>query len=104
MLSGVMLIIVTMFAVLGAYYTAELAAEFFAKKQLTRTVLVTMCTDNNGAYDAVMKRAPCRAAVRVVVLCRDGRAPSEGVSTAMRGVHFATKEEAADIICDILTM
>lgn len=104
MLSGVMLIIVTMFAVLGAYYTAELAAEFFAKKQLTRTVLVTMCTDNNGAYDAVMNARRAAPQCEVVVLCRDGRAPSEGVSTAMRGVHFATKEEAADIICDILAM
>lgn len=104
MLSGVMLIIVTMFAVLGAYYTAELAAEFFAKKQLTRTVLFTLCTDNDGAYGAVMNARRAVPQCEVVVLCKDGQPPSESVSAAMRGVHFATKENAADIICDILAM
>ncbi len=104
MLSGVMLIIVTMFAVLGVYYTAEVAAEFFAKRKLTRTVMVTAYSENEGIYETVMHLRRCVPECEVVVLCNDGNIACEKLAGSMRGVHFTTCDNAVQLICDVLAL
>ena len=83
MLSGVMLIIVTMFAVLGAYYLSDLLTNCLFRRRKVAEALV-------DARAALPDTA-------VVVLC-----PQEDAFTppgaGMRGVAFATPDTLAQVV------
>ena len=55
MKSGVILIVITMFAVLGAYYLSDLAAQWFAgRKRLRRAVVVVSGESPEEIWENVM--------------------------------------------------
>ena len=46
MLSGILLILVTMLAVLGAYYLTELASQASAKRKTLKNAVVLLCVQD----------------------------------------------------------
>ena len=46
MLSGILLILVTMLAVLGAYYLTELASQADAKRKTLKNAVVLLCAQD----------------------------------------------------------
>lgn len=92
MLSGVMLIVVTMFAVLGAYYLSDvLTACLFRRKKTGNALVVLRAQTGDEVWAGVLDVRAALPEVPVVVLGADEsarRPPKAG----LRGVAFATPE------------
>lgn len=98
MLSGVMLIIVTMFAVLGAYYLSDLLTNCLFRRRKAAEALVVLRADTSEQMWA--GRAGC---TRGFAGHRGGGAvPAGGRFTppgaGMRGVAFATPDTLAQVV------
>ena len=81
MLSGVMLIIVTMFAVLGAYYLSDLLTNCLFRRRKAAEALVVLRADTSEQMWAGVL---------------DARAALPGAG--MRGVAFATPDTLAQVV------
>lgn len=99
MLSGVLLIVVTMFAVLGAYYLSDVLAGCARRRSRLCGAVVLLAADGaaqvwNGVLDvrARMPDAP------VVVLCREP-VDAQRLEPSMKGVVFATPETLGETVC-----
>lgn len=92
MLSGVMLIIVTMFAVLGAYYLSDLLTNcLFRRRKAAEALVVLRADTSEQMWAGVLDARAALPDTAVVVLC-----PQEDAFTppgaGMRGVAFATPD------------
>ena len=98
MLSGVMLIIVTMFAVLGAYYLSDLLTNCLAE-----ALVVLRADTSEQMWAGVLDARAALPDTAVVVLC-----PQEDAFTppgaGMRGVAFATPDTLAQVVQAQLTV
>ena len=98
MLSGVMLIVVTMFAVLGAYYLSDvLTGCLFRRKMAGEALVVLRAETGDRMWAGVLDVRAVLPDIPVVVLCADGETifpPGAGV----RGVALATRETLAEVI------
>lgn len=100
MLSGIMLIIVTMFAVLGAYYLSDLLTACLFKSKTESRVAVLLAADRmedvwNGVLD-LRARIPQST---IVILCQTLPADTLRLEPSMQGVVFATPETLAEVVC-----
>lgn len=100
MLSGIMLIIVTMFAVLGAYYLSDLLTGCLFKSNAKNRVAVLLATERvedvwNGVLD-LRARIPQST---IVILCQTLPDESQRLEPSMQGVLFATADTLADVVC-----
>ena len=89
MLSGVMLIIVTMFAVLGAYYLSDLLTNcLFRRRKAAEALVVLRADTSEQMWAGVLDARAALPDTAVVVLC-----PQEDAFTppgaGMRGVAYA---------------
>ena len=103
MLSGVMLIIVTMFAVLGAYYLSDLLTNCLFRRRKAAEALVVLRADTSeqmwaGVLDA---RAALPDTAVVVRPQEDAFTPP---GAGMRGVAFATPDTLAQVVQAQLTV
>ncbi len=98
MLSGVMLIVVTMFAVLGAYYLSDLLTRCLLRRKGTRdAVVVLRARTGERLWSDVLDLRALLPDLPVVVLCgKDGTPVPPG--TELRGVTMATADTLADSI------
>ena len=98
MLSGVMLIVVTMFAVLGAYYLSDvLTGCLFRRKKAGDALVVLRADTGDRMWSGVLDERAALPDLPVVVRCADGEAlspPGAGV----RGVALATPDTLAEVI------
>lgn len=98
MLSGVMLIVVTMFAVLGAYYLSDvLTGCLFRRKKAGDALVVLRAETGDRMWAGVLDIRAALPDIPVVVLCAEGETlspPGAGV----RGVALATPETLAEVI------
>ena len=98
MLSGVMLIVVTMFAVLGAYYLSDvLTGCLFRRKKAGEALVVLRAETGDRMWAGVLDVRAALPDIPVVVLCAEGETlspPGAGV----RGVALATPETLAEVI------
>ena len=98
MLSGGMLIVVTMFAVLGAYYLSDvLTGCLFRRKKAGEALVVLRAETGDRMWAGVLDVRAVLPDIPVVVLCADGETifpPGAGV----RGVALATRETLAEVI------
>ena len=98
MLSGVMLIIVTMFAVLGAYYLSDLLTNcLFRRRKAAEALVVLRADTSEQMWAGVLDARAALPDTAVVVLC-----PQEDAFTppgaGMRGVAFATPDTLAQVV------
>ena len=95
MLSGVMLIIVTMFAVLGAYYLSDLLTNCLFRRR--KALVVLRADTSEQMWAGVLDARAALPDTAVVVLC-----PQEDAFTppgaGMRGVAFATPDTLAQVV------
>lgn len=106
MLSGVLLIVVTMFAVLGAYYLSDVLTSclFRSGREETPTVVVTTA---RSAQDAalwnnvlnVRSRMPRSA---VIVVMPELSEQTEQLEPSLQNVLFATPETLSETVCEQL--
>ncbi|MBP8855268.1 MAG: hypothetical protein KBG54_02050 [Oscillospiraceae bacterium] len=100
MLNGVMLIIVTMFAVLGAYFLSDvLTACIFRGNDIPRAV-VLLSTGSleqmwNGVLEVRQKNPDCE----VIILCTGAVDEKARLEPSMRGVSFATPDTLGVTLC-----
>lgn len=105
MISVLMLIIVTVFAVLGAYYLSDLfTASVFRPKHVQR-VAVLLGTDHmedmwNGVLD-LRSRMPH---TKIIVLCPEETPTCQRLEPSLRDVVFATPDTVGDVVCEQLLM
>ena len=105
MLSGIMLIFVTMFAVIGAYYLSDLLTAFLFRSKRQANVAVLMAGDRmedvwNGVLD-LRARLPQST---VVVLCKSLPADTQHLEPSMQNVLFATPETVGEVVCQQLVV
>lgn len=102
MLSGVMLIVVTMFAVLGAYYLSDLlTARLFRRKKLPGALLVVHADTGERVWENVLDAREALPDAPMVVLCTGEAAPLPP-GAGLRGVVFATRETLGGVVYDQL--
>ncbi|MEF9865348.1 MAG: hypothetical protein RR576_11235 [Oscillospiraceae bacterium] len=100
MLSGVMLIVITMFAVLGAYFLSDVLTSCIFKSGKIPKAIVLLSTGKldemwNGITDIRQKNPECD----IIVLCSGAMDEKERLEPSMRGVSFATKETIGTTLC-----
>ena len=103
MLSVIMLVIVTLFAVLGAYYVSDLLTEgMFRKRHISRitVLLATDCLEDmwNGVLDLRAKMPH----TNIIVLCKEGTPTAQRREPSLRDVVFATPETVGAVVCEQL--
>lgn len=98
MLSGVMLIIVTMFAVLGAYYLSDLlTGHLFRHRKGAQPLVVVQADSGDGMWSGVLDVRTLLPDAPVVVLCtREETLPPPGAN--LRGVVFATPDTLGRVV------
>ena len=104
MLSGIMLIVVTMFAVLGAYYVSEMLTRCLLRRRKLQNAVVLLAAHSpeemwNGVLD-VRAKLPESA---VVVLCAQ-ELELHRLEPSMKGVVFATPDTLGEVVCAQLAM
>lgn len=103
MLSGVMLIIVTMFAVLGAYFLSDILTECIFKKNSAPKVIVVLAS--NGAeqvWNSVVDAKAKMPDTEIIVLCNSEPARCEAVVPSLRGVSFASSANIGQAVSNKL--
>lgn len=99
MLSGIMLIIVTMFAMLGAYYVSDLLTNFFIKKaKLKNAVVLLAAQSSEEMWNGVLNVRTKMPESVVVVLCAE-TLECQRLEPSMKGVLFATPQSIGEVIC-----
>ncbi len=97
MLSGVMLIVVTMFAVLGAYYLSDLLTGHLLRRKRARPLVVVEAESGEQLWSGVLDVRAVLPDAPVVVLCEQREAlPPPGAG--LRGVAFATPETLGRVV------
>lgn len=105
MLSGILLILVTMLAVLGAYYLTELASQAGAKrKTLKNAVCCFGAQDAEQMWAAVLGCARPSCRTRRWWCFRLRRPRHSRWSPAWRGVTFASPGTVGAEVCRLLAV
>lgn len=98
MLSGVMLIVVTMFAVLGAYYLSDLLTNRLLRRKASGDAVVVLRAQSNEQVWAGVLDARAALPDAAVVVLRARESTLMPPQAGMRGVAFATPETLAGTI------
>ncbi|MEG1381044.1 MAG: hypothetical protein RSC73_02270 [Ruthenibacterium sp.] len=105
MLSGVMLIIVTMFAVLGAYYLSDLLTVCLFKTSKVRSAIVLLATDApEQMWNSVLAMRNKLPESEIIVLYQNTEILPRKLEPGMQRVLFATPETVGTILCGCLAM
>ena len=101
MLSGILLILVTMLAVLGAYYLTELASQAGAKRKTLKNAVVLLCAqDAEQMWAAVLDARAKLPDAALVVLSPE----AQPLEPSMRGVTFASPGTVGAEVCRLLAV
>lgn len=105
MLSGIMLIIVTMFAVLGAYYLSDVLTMCLFKANRLQDAVVVLPSESleqmwNGVLD-VRRRLP---EASIIVLSDRLEQHGKAMEPGMENVVFATPETIGALVCSALAV
>lgn len=104
MLSGVMLIIVTMFAVLGAYYLSDLLTEsLFRRKRFQDAVLLVAAQTQEEVWSGVLDARKKLPDAHVVVVC-PAELQLQPLEPGMQGVLFATADTLGSTVRELLAI
>lgn len=102
MLSGVMLIVVTTFAVLGAYYLTELLAQGLSRHRKMPGAVVVLAPGRGGDVWGDVLDVRGRLPDTHVVVLTAGACNLQGLEPSMKGVVFATADTVAQAVCEQL--
>ena len=102
MWNGVMLIVVTMFAVLGAYYLSDLLMQGCARRRKVQDSVVLLAADTpESMWSGVLEIRGKMPEMPVMILCPPG-AEMQRLEPGMKGVQFVTRETMSDVLCRAL--
>lgn len=108
MLSGVMLIVVTMFAVLGAYYLSDVltACLFRSKRAEGPVVVVTTArsTQDAALWNNVLNVRSRMPHSTVVVVLPELSCQTAQMEPSLQEVLFATPDTLSDTVCGQLLL
>lgn len=102
MLSGVMLVVVTTFAVLGAYYLTELLAQGLARHRKMPGAVVVLAPSKGGDVWGDVLDLRDRLPDAHVVVVTAGACNLQGLEPSMKGVVFATADTVGPAVCEQL--
>lgn len=103
MLSGVMLIVVTMFAVLGAYYLSDLLTVCFFKTKQVHSAVVLWATDSpEQMWNSVLEMRSKMPDSEIIIMRLSAEFAQEKQEPSMQRVLFATPETVGNVLCDCL--
>ncbi|MEG2930809.1 MAG: hypothetical protein RR825_03390 [Ruthenibacterium sp.] len=103
MLSAVMLILVTMFAVLGAYYLSDMfTAYVFRPKRLRRLVILQATEGMEEMWNGVLDVRARLPHTEIIVLCKEGAPTCQRLEPSLRDVVFATPQTVGAVVCEQL--
>lgn len=104
MLSGVLLILVTMLAVLGAYYLTELATQAGAKRKTLKNAVVLLgVQDAEQMWGAVLD-ARAKLPDAALVVLSPKAAENQKLEPSMKGITFASPATVGEEICRLLAV
>lgn len=105
MLSGVMLIVVTMFAVLGAYYLSDLLTACLFRSGAQNHVSVMPAGERvEDLWNSVLDLRARVPQSTIVVLCQTLPQECTRLEPSMQDVIFATPDTLSDVVCSQLAM
>lgn len=105
MMSVVMLIVVTIFAVLGAYYLSDLFTASVFKPKHVQRVAVLLGTDHmEDMWNNVLDLRARMPHTHIIVLCPEETATCQRLEPSLRDVVFATPETVGAVVCEQLLM
>lgn len=93
-MNGIILIIVTMFAVLGAYFLSDVLTSCIFKGQEVPRAVVLLSSGNleqmwNNVLEVRQKLPDCE----IIVMCSGAMDERERLDPSMRGIYFVTESE-----------
>ena len=98
MLSGVALLIVMMFAVLGVYFLSEVLTGLWCREKPENTVVLLAADTPEEMWDGVLN-VRCRfPSSEIIVLRSRSGAGQQRLEASMKGVCFATPENVGDVV------
>lgn len=104
MLSGILLILVTMLAVLGAYYLTELASQASAKRKTLKNAVVLLCAQDAEQMWAAVLDARAKLPDAALVVLSPKAAGAQPLEPSMRGVTFASPTTVGAEVCRLLAV
>ena len=105
MLSGVMLIIVTMFAVLGEYYLSDvLTRSLFHTRQIRNAVVLVATDSPEQMWAGVLDTRAKLPESEIILLCANANTIQPELEPSMQSVTFATPDTIGDAVCRCLGM
>ncbi|MEG1011639.1 MAG: hypothetical protein RSD27_02370 [Ruthenibacterium sp.] len=103
MLGTVMLIMVTLFAVLGAYYLSDLfTAHVFRPKRARRVVILAATDCIEDLWNNVLDLRTRLPHTVILVLCKEGTPTCQRLEASLRDVVFATPQTVGAVVCEQL--
>lgn len=104
MRSGIVLIVVTMFAALGVYYLLELAAgALFRQGKLKNAVVLLAAGSTEEMWSNVLNVRTRLPESSVIVLC-EKQMDLARLEPGMKGVVFASPETVGETVCSQLAV
>lgn len=98
MLSGVALIIVMMFAVLGVYFLSDVLTGLWCRERPENAVVLLAADTPEEMWDGVLN-VRCRFPTsEIIVLHSRGGIGAPRLAASMKGVRFATPEDVGDVV------
>lgn len=103
MLSGVMLIVITMFAVLGAYFLSEVLTDYvFKNSSAPKSVVVLANGSVEKVWNAVIEVRNKLPNCQIFVVCQNTTQSAENLQLPVKGVTFTTPENVGETINNAL--
>ena len=100
MLSGILLILVTMLAVLGAYYLTQASA----KRKTLKNAVVLLCAQDAEQMWAAVLDARAKLPDAALVVLSPKAAGAQPLEPSMRGVTFASPATVGAEVCRLLAV
>ena len=104
MLSGVALIVVMMFDVLGVYFLSDALAHLWCAERTDHAIVLLAVDSPEELWSRVLDIRSRMPAAEIVVMHHNEGLASMRLEASMEGVRFATAENVGDVICRCLAL
>ena len=99
MLSGVALIVVMMFAVLGVYFLSDTLARLWCGERPKNTVILLAADSPEEMWSGVLNIRSRFPSGEIIVLHKKDGLGNLRLEASMKGVRFATVSDVGEVVC-----
>lgn len=99
MFGSIMLVIVTLFAVIGAYYLSDLMTNYLFRTKLPRRMAIVLAADSmETMWNSVLNVRAKLPHSEIIVLCAEELQNAQVLAPSLQDVTFATPDTVGELV------